>query len=178
LRRVFAPALAAVLCVGCGGVRTVTVTRERAAPACTSISRGAASGRPAVELCVRRGRVLRTAFFVRDRRGTRRALAVSPPGRVGHWERGFLSPDGETLLAQWSAECEVPVTFFVPLESGRARPVAGTSLRDAPVSVAAGWLHDGRAVVEFPESACGAGIERPGVYAVAVDGAKTWLAPL
>jgi hypothetical protein len=172
-------AVAVVLGAGCGNARTVTVTgAARPTASCTTISRGAASGNPAVELCVQKGRAFTTAFFVRDRPGPRRHLAVPRPGRVGHWERAFLSPDGKTLLAQWSAECETPVAFFVTLDGGEARPVAGRSLRDAPVSVADGWLRDGRALVEFPQSPCGSAIERPGVYAVALEGTKTFLAPV
>jgi hypothetical protein len=102
-----------------------------------------------------------------------------PPGAtVGHWAGAYRSPDGKTLLAQWSAECEIPVAFFVRGRDGPVRPVAGRNLRDAPVSIADGWTQDGRAIVEFPAAACGSGIHRPGIYFVALDGTRTLVQPL
>jgi hypothetical protein len=114
---------------------------------------------------------------------TRAAEPVLPShkpagAKVGHWERVYPSPDGKTLLAQWSAECEVPVAFFASGRDGPVRPVVGRSLRDAPVSVADGWTQDGRAIVEFPAAACGAGIHKPGIYFVALDGTRTFVQPL
>jgi hypothetical protein len=98
--------------------------------------------------------------------------------KVGHWRTAYLSPDGKTLLAQWSAECEVPVAFFADGRDGAVRPVAGTSLRNAPESIADGWTQDGRAIVEFPAAACGSGIHKPGIYFVALDGTRTFVRPL
>ena len=98
--------------------------------------------------------------------------------KVGHWARASLSPDRKTLLAQWSAECEVPVAFFAEGRDGAVRPVAGRSLRDAPMSIADGWTQDGRAIVEFPAAACGSGIHKPGIYFVALDGTRTLAQPL
>jgi len=114
---------------------------------------------------------------------TRAAAPVVPSHRpagakVGHWERAYLSPDGKTLLAQWSAECEIPVAFFASGRGGPVRPVAGRSLRDAPVSVADGWTQDGRAIVEFPAAACGSGVHKPGIYFVSLDGTRTFVHPL
>ena len=98
--------------------------------------------------------------------------------KVGHWAAAYPSPDGTVLLAQWSAECEVPIAFFVQGRAGVPRPVLGNSLRDAPMSVADGWTRDGRAIVEFPAAACGSGIHKPGIYFVAVDGTRTFVQPL
>ena len=48
---------------------------------------------------------------------------------------------------------------------GRAVPVTGErNLRGVPESIGLGWTRGGRAIVYFPQAACGAGIERPGVY--------------
>jgi hypothetical protein len=114
---------------------------------------------------------------------TRVAAPVLPTQRpvgakVGHWAGAYPSPDGNVLLAQWSAECEVPIAFFVRGRAGVPKPVLGKSLRDAPVSVADGWTQDGRAIVEFPAAACGSGIHRPGIYFVSFDGSKTLVQPL
>jgi hypothetical protein len=98
--------------------------------------------------------------------------------KVGHWARAYLSPDRKTLLAQWSAECEIPVAFFAEGRDGAVRPVVGRSLRDAPMSIADGWTQDGRAIVEFPAAACGNGIHKPGIYLVALDGTRTLVQPL
>jgi hypothetical protein len=98
--------------------------------------------------------------------------------KVGHWERAYPSPDGKTLLAQWSAECEIPVAFFARGRDGPVRPVVGRSLRDAPVSVADGWTQDGRAIVEFPAAACGSGIHKPGIYFVGLDGTRSFVQAL
>ena len=96
----------------------------------------------------------------------RRVLASNPFGRgVGHWVSAALSPDGTRVLAQWSAECEVPVAFLGPTARGRLRAV-GAHDRDAPTSLALGWTHDARAVVALPEGACGGAAARPGVYVV------------
>jgi hypothetical protein len=114
---------------------------------------------------------------------TRAAANVLPTQRpagakVGHWARAYPSPDGKVLLAQWSAECEVPIAFFVRGRDGAPKPVLGKSLRDAPMSVADGWTRDGRAIVEFPAAACGSGIHKPGIYFVSLEGSKTLVQPL
>jgi hypothetical protein len=173
MTRLFVLLFATAACAGCGDTRVATVTKERVTASCLTISRGASSG-AGVALCRRPGQFFRTAFYSRDRRGSLRPIVIESPGKVGHWERGFLSPGGKTLLAQWSAECEVPVVFFVPVAGGTPRRIAGATV----TSVAVGWLDDGRAIVEFPRAACGSGIERPGVYAISLDGTKRFLAPL
>ena len=90
-------------------------------------------------------------------------------GPIGHWVSAQLSPDGRTVLAQWSAECEVPIAFLIPVAGGKPRPVAGT-LRRPPESVGLGWSPDGLAVVFFPNGACGTGYGGPGIYLVSTDG--------
>jgi hypothetical protein len=82
---------------------------------------------------------------------------------VGHWAGVRLSPDGRTLLAQWSAECETPQAFLVSRRTGSVRRFGGA----ADDSIALGWTSDGRALVHFPTGVCGGTYHGgPGVYAV------------
>jgi hypothetical protein len=126
------------------------------------------------ELCFQAGQDEHGRFIL-DTGSTRRELDVSPPeptptasaaGKVGHWAWGALAPDGQRIVAQWSAECEVPIAFFVDLESGEPEPVTGEhDWAKSPDSVALGWTTDGRAIVFLPRGpACGSGIEKPGIY--------------
>jgi DNA primase len=84
--------------------------------------------------------------------------------------RAFASPRDETLLAQWSAECEVPIAFFVQGRDWRPRPVRGTMSPRRAMSIATAGRRTGAAIVEFPAAACGNGIHKPGIYLVALDG--------
>lgn len=95
---------------------------------------------------------------------------VGPVGRyggapyfIGHWRSVARSPDGRTLLLQWSAECEIPVAYFANADGSHLRPVAGNSTVE---SGAVGWARDGRAVIAFPKGVCGRGRARPGTYLV------------
>jgi hypothetical protein len=109
--------------------------------------------------------------FVRDGK----TLAIGKPSgaKIGHWAKAYLSPDGKTFLAQWSAECEVPFTFLVPARGGLPRVVTGEAdWVKAPQSTADGWTEDGRAIVEVTRGDCG----KPssgGLYLVAQDGTRT-----
>jgi hypothetical protein len=96
---------------------------------------------------------------------TERQIAVEAPGKVGHWAWARLSPDGQTILAQWSGECEVPVAYFIPAAGGAPREAV-----PAYASRALRWSRDGRAVVEVVESACGSNAPKPGVYLVEPGG--------
>jgi hypothetical protein len=87
----------------------------------------------------------------------------------------WLSPDGKTLLLQWSGECETPSAWFASANGGQLRPVAGNA---ADESVALGWTNAGRAVVVFPRAACGYGIVRAGIYLVEPSNdRKTFVTP-
>ena len=109
--------------------------------------------------------------------GAPRRVLARPPfpppapdtGPIGHWVSAQLSPDGRTVLAQWSAECEAPIAFLIPVAGGKPRPVAGP-LRQPPESVGLGWSSDGLAVAFLPSGACGKGYEGPGIYLVSTDG--------
>ena len=115
----------------------------------------------------RRG--LRTKRFRRGCRTTDLRLTVCPrtivgpagvlaraPGKVGHWVWAERSPSGNAILAQWSAECEVPVAYLL---------VNGKLQAFGRESVALGWLPTGEAVLHFPNGPCG-GDSRPvrGIY--------------
>jgi hypothetical protein len=95
---------------------------------------------------------------------------VGPVGRyggapyfIGHWRSAVPSPDGRTLLLQWSAECEIPVAYFANVDGSHLRPVAASSTVE---SGAVGWARDGRAVIAFPTSACARGRAQAGTYLV------------
>lgn len=86
----------------------------------------------------------------------------------GHWVWAQLSPDGRTVLAQYSSECEVPNAFLVPAVGGPLRTLDGSPRAQPTESIALGWAPSGEAIVLFPAGACGDGIARPGIYRVAV----------
>jgi hypothetical protein len=98
--------------------------------------------------------------------------SASDAGKAGHWAWAALSPDRTTILAQWSAECEVPIAFLVDVGGGSPRPVTGEDdWAKSPESVALGWMTDGRALVFLPKGpACGSGVNAPGVYAYSTTG--------
>jgi hypothetical protein len=106
------------------------------------------------------------------------ARAVHDGHVAGHWTYALASPDGRTWLAQWSGECEAQTAWFVPAGGGDPRPAGPTRDEDwAFSSGGAGWLPDGRAIVDFDDAACGTPIGRPGSYAIALDGTATFLSP-
>jgi hypothetical protein len=173
VRRVVAIAGAFVL-AGCGATTTtlVTVTRTvTSAPprACASI------GESGTYLCDVPGATQRTTAFYVRRSGRFIGIGVrKPPGsRVGHWAAAYRSPDGKTLLAQWSAECEIPNAYFVAARGGTPRPVSSGHEE----SIAHGWTSDGRAIVEFPRGVCGGTASQPGLYLVSLDGKRELVAP-
>jgi hypothetical protein len=71
-------------------------------------------------------------------------VAGPAPGRTGWWRRVIASPNRNTLLAQWSGECETQTTFIVP-SGGTPRPIFAQA-----ESYALGWNNDGRARVRVP----------------------------
>ena len=174
-------ALAAAVVAGCGAGEERAVTTTRTAAATTTRTVPArppdciAARSPGFRLCRHRfGQPPRTPARIERRDGDGwRVVAKGPPGsvhdglQIGHWAGAWLSPDGETLLAQWSAECEIPIAFFVDVERGTMRPVTGEKKWvEAPESVALGWAPDGRARVRLTEGVCGGSKHPPGVYLV------------
>jgi hypothetical protein len=144
------------LLAGCGSTTTRTVTRVQR---CNGI---AADLTFHYAICGGR--------FMRDGK----VLAIGKPAgaKVGHWAKAYLSPDGKTFLAQWSAECEIPTAFFVPARGGVPKAVTGEAKwSDASPSVADGWSEDGRAIVETWRGDCGLPSHRT-MYLVALDGTR------
>ena len=86
----------------------------------------------------------------------------------GQTFRAEWAPGGRAFFAQWLAECEVPVAYLVA--GNEMRPYGGRTIRDAPSSVALGWMPDGTAVVHFPNGACGGTFRIPGIYGVPRSG--------
>lgn len=91
-------------------------------------------------------------------------VVARAPGQVGHWVWAAFAPRSQDVLAQWSAECEVPVAFLV--SRGVMRPYGSHTMADAPESSGLGWLSDGSAVIHFVKGACGGSFRRSGIYAV------------
>ena len=94
-----------------------------------------------------------------------RVIARKPRG-IGHWVWAELAPKGNAVLAQWSAECEVPVAYLV---------VDGKLHAYGRESVALGWLPSGAALIHFPSGPCGDSSGPRGVYAVARTGKRRLL---
>src|SRR6187551_3237605 len=65
---------------------------------------------------------------------------TAPHGGRGWWRRVIASPDRRVLLAQWSGECELQLTYLVILRDRTMRPIL-----DGLPSTAVGWGHDRRA---------------------------------
>jgi hypothetical protein len=141
---------------GCGSTTTRTVTRVQR---CNGIAADLS-----FHYAICGGR------FVRD--GESLAIGKPTGAKVGHWAKAYLSPDGRTFLAQWSAECEVPYAFLVPARGGVPRVVTGEAdWAKASQSVADGWTDDGQAIVEISRGDCGRPSHR-GMYFVALDGTR------
>jgi hypothetical protein len=120
------------------------------------------------------GHTVKTATYGPGVTKPKLRVVARAPGRVGHWVYAFFAPRGTAFLAQWSAECEVPVAFLAV--SGTLRPYGGRSIRAAPASVAFGWLPGGEAVIWFPAGGgCGTDFRVPGIYAVPRKGAARLL---
>jgi hypothetical protein len=107
---------------------------------------------------------------VRDDRRVPLPRPVAPDGRpmVGHWRFARLAPDGNLIVAQWSAECEFPVAYLMTLQDGD--PVAVTGSTELRESFVLGVTRSSQAVVVLPSGACGTAVERPGVYTFATHG--------
>jgi hypothetical protein len=92
--------------------------------------------------------------------GSKPALRVvaRAPGKVGRWVWAEFAPRGGGFLAQWTAECEVPVAYLVA--DGKLRSYGQES-------AALGWLPGGEALIHFPNGPCaGASKAVRGIYVV------------
>jgi hypothetical protein len=166
-------AVAAVLLAACGGEKDGLQPPDHPASVPSARACYGVGGSDGVryQLCGRTG-TGDPGEFVRLA-GGRTSLPVSRPvkGPAGHWSWAALSPDGSTLLAQWVAECEVPLAFFISVRGGRRQPASRG--RDGPVtSIALGWTERGLARIAFPSGPCGGRNDRLGVYLVSVGGGR------
>jgi len=110
----------------------------------------------ALKLCVDRSDELRYSVFVLGDR----PLAVEPLTERGWWSWAAVSPDGRSIIAQWSGyECAGHRAALIV--DGRPR-----ALTDGP-SEARGWTTDGRAIVSARKD-CGT----PGASLVSPDGER------
>jgi hypothetical protein len=94
------------------------------------------------------------------------SAAIGYESPLGRWRWGEVSPDGSTLLLQWSAECESPVAFFAPTSGGDPVGYEGADdWQNTPESFSLGWTWDAHALVlAWGEGLCGVAAEHPGVY--------------
>jgi len=73
----------------------------------------------------------------------------------GQWLAATPSPDGKTLLAEWSGDCGAPTAFFVPTSGEPPVSVVGDrDLSKATEVQTLGWTKDGKARVLVFGSAC------------------------
>jgi hypothetical protein len=170
---------AALVLAGCGGDgddgRVARSAAETVAAAENCVRVDQAAGQ-AYLVCRERGRPDHGRFVVEEG-GERRSLPLAAPtaSPAGHWAWMAVSPNGETLLAQWIAECEVPVAYLVPAVGGTPRPVVAKDVE----SIALGWTAAGDAEVALPKGVCARGSIRPGVYTVPAAGGKpTYVRPI
>ena len=182
-------AAAVLLLAGCGEERPYLAAGPPLDPNCQDAGR---AGQSAFRVCYRPllSRQVRSAaerhgrLQVSQANGPWQTLKVphphgAKPGRPagGHWDWAAVSPDGKWLVAQWTAECEVPIAFLVPAGGGKALPVA--SDRNGPAtSKALGWTRDGRAIVELPGLSCGTTSQRPGTYVLRPRGKPVYWRPI
>jgi hypothetical protein len=104
----------------------------------------------------------RLVVCARTIRSGARIVAHAPRG-IGHWVWAERSPSGDAILAQWSAECEVPVAYRI--RNGMLTAYG------SPESVALGWLPSGDALIHYPNGPCAGDSQRGrGIYAVARTG--------
>ena len=95
----------------------------------------------------------------------RRKVLGSLPSRnrrpTGFWVSAELSPDRQTLLLQWSGECEIPTAYLTRADGSGLHPAVRSRGTE---SVALGWARNGRAVLDLPRGACAGSTSRPGIY--------------
>ena len=182
-------AAAVLVLAGCGEERPYLAAGPPLDPNCRDAGRAGAS---AFRVCYRpqlSGQAPAAAeshgrLQVSEANGPWRTLKVPHPlganqrqPAAGHWDWAAVSPDGEWLVAQWTAECEVPVAFLVPVGGGKAVPVARDRYGPA-TSKALGWTRDGRAIVELPGLSCGSTSQRPGTYVLRPHGKPVYWHPI
>jgi hypothetical protein len=134
-----------------------------------------AIGRSDYRYCERLNKGWQVAMTLQVRRGDEWETIAREPAAAfkrhrshywGIWSKVKVSPDGKTLLATWSTECENHYAFFIPAAGGKPRLVTGKLDWDSsPNSFGIGWAHDGRARVGVGEG-CGGADWTPGTYLI------------
>ena len=123
---------------------------------CTSVVNGVRACTAFPESGVARSRIER-----RTASGWVTVLRSTEATAHGWWRRVLPSPDGETLLGQWSGDCEIQTTYMIRV-GGQPRPIFSEA-----ESFALGWSNDGRARVQVPIAAKDTrGDVRAGIYRV------------
>lgn len=162
-----------LLAAGCGGSE-VSQARSQA-PArqldkvirthCSSVSGG-------FRACTVFHRIAGEVSRIERRHGTRWSVLLSarrePYPRHGWWRRVLAGPHRETLLAEWSGECEVPFTYLITTDTLALRQIFPLQ----PVTPV-GWTSDGLARVKLwkPIDASKTRVARPsGIYLVTPKG--------
>jgi hypothetical protein len=152
-------ALMASVAVGCGGTTSDSTGTQRRTDAYThrDCTRGGEIADRTLFVCYRPDNHEHGAFVLGSPASDRVLPVGLPrlPGRdvAGHWSWAAVSPDGQTLLAQWSGECEVPVTFLVGVHGGIPEAIDGASPPRGE-SIALGWTPGGRALVIAQSNSC------------------------
>jgi hypothetical protein len=78
------------------------------------------------------------------------ARPLKPVEPTAQWGEVSLSPDGQTLLAEWQYPCDSAAVVFVPAAGGAVRLVTGErDWRKAPSARALGWTRGGKARVRL-----------------------------
>lgn len=171
-----------LLAAGCGGagVTVTPTTTTRAAKggttsSCTAVSRGfrACTTFATTSAAFHRiggGEESR----IERRHGSRWSVFLGPdraPRGGGWWRRVFADPQGKTLLAQWSGECEVQSTYLISTHVPTLRRVFPSHQ-----ATALGWTSDGMARVKLwrstdaPDAPKRGSHRRSGIYLVTAQG--------
>jgi hypothetical protein len=163
---------------GDGRARGPTVVRDLRTGTTSTLRRGCRSGihagGVAFELCgypyVKGEHSTIVRFDPSGRHTVSGPAERSPHGPAGWWQSVSPAPDGRTLLAQWSGECEVPTAYLVDAASGRLTILGTKGPRQPVESRGLGWS-GAAALVMLPHSACSGSAEPPGIYAFDTNGA-------
>lgn len=147
--RVIAICLLGLVAAGCGGAGRPAQNRNavQSSPDCSAAALG-------YRTCFHLGR--RPATIER-RAGSRWELVAGPlhpTDPTAQWgPKVWLSPDGKTVLAEWTFPCDDHLAVFVPARGGKPRTVTGErDWRKAPPSVPVGWTTSGKARVQLLRS--------------------------
>ena len=141
------------LVVGCGGAHQVAA---RQAPA--KDPRACTAAAPGFRTCFKPG--IPSNPTIERRAASGWTVLTGPlkhPDPSAEWgPQVWVSPDRQTLLAEWVFPCDSAVSVFLPVRGGTPRVVTGQlDWRKAPLSRALGWTRDAKPVcVSSASAAC------------------------